>query len=149
MPKGYSAETVGVLDGTLLPAAKADGRVYGARARVYQATFDMAAANVETADGDTNVCFKLPAGEKPFLGALLASATMGAVATIAVGTAASPGKYRAAATFETANVPTLFMLSAAADDDPLEDEEEVIITIAGAALPAAGILQVFMLTSGR
>lgn len=150
MATGYSAEATGVLDGTLVPDGKSDGRVVNAKKRVFVATFDLSLTNVKKANGDINVCFRIPRGYKPLLGWLLASATMGANATIAVGTAAVPAKYRAAATFTTANVPTPFMLSSAADDAPLTDYEDVIITVGHAdGLPGAGILQVFMEAAAR
>jgi hypothetical protein len=149
MAQGVSAESAGVFDGSTLPAAKADGRVIGGRVRSYLATFDMASAAVKKAAGDTNVCFQLPAGCKPVLGYLLSSATMGGTATIAVGTAAAAGKYRAAAVHTTANAPQFFMLSSALDDAPLSETETVLITIAADALPGAGILQVVIFASAR
>lgn len=148
MAKGYAAEQVGVLDGTKNPASLADGRVVDGRILMYQATFDMSKATVAKNSGDTNVCFVIPGDCKPVLGWLIASATMGATATIAVGNdAGAPAKYRAAAVFTAPDVPTPFMLSSASDDDPLANPETVIITIGAAALPGAGILQVFMLVS--
>jgi hypothetical protein len=149
MAQGFSAELLGVLDSTLVPAGKSDGRVMGAKVRVYQATFDLSLATVKGASGDTNVCFRIPAGAKPLFGVLNASATMGATATIAVGNSTTAGKYRAAATFTTANTPTLFMLSSASDDSPLTADEDVLITIAAAALPGSGILTVLMFCAAR
>lgn len=148
MAQGFSAEVQGVLDGTD-PALKANGQVYNAPLRVFQATLDMADTKVKIANGDTNVLFKLQPGMKPIMGVLLASVTMGASATIAIGTAATAAKYRTAATFTTPNVPTPFMLSSAADDAPLEVEETVIMTIGAANLPSTGILQIFFLCAAR
>lgn len=149
MAKGYSAELVGVIDGSQVPAKKADGRVYGARARFYQSTFDMAVAAVKKVSGDTNVICQVPANEKVVAIIMLASVTMGASATIAIGVAGTPAKYRAAATFTTANAPQLLMLSSAGDDAPLSAEEEIIFTIGTADLPGAGVLQFWVVTSGR
>jgi hypothetical protein len=149
MAKGYPAELLGVLDGSKVPAIKADGRVYGARLRAYEATYDLSAASVKKASGDTNVVCQVPANEKVIALLFLASVTMGATATIAVGNSGTPAKYKAAAVFTTANTPTLYMLSAAADDAPLTAEEEIIMTIAAADLPGAGILQIWAITSGR
>ncbi|MBP8231962.1 MAG: hypothetical protein KAY22_06620 [Rhizorhabdus sp.] len=149
MAKGYSAELVGVIDGTKVPDLKADGRVYGARLRAYQATFDMASSTVKKVVADTNVIAQIPANEKVVAILMLASVTMGASATIAVGTASTPAKYRAAATFTTANVPTPTMLSSAGDDAPLSAEEEIIFTVGTADLPGAGILQFWVITTGR
>lgn len=149
MAKGYPAELVGVIDGSKVPAIKADGRVYGARLRAYQATFDMAAAAVKKANGDSNVICQVPENEKVIAIVGLASVTMGASATIAIGNATTPAKYRAAAVFTTANAPQLMMLSSAGDDAPLAAEEEIIFTIGVADLPGAGILQFWVITSGR
>ncbi len=149
MAQGFSAELLGVLDSTLTVPAKVDGALQGGRLRVYQATLDLSLATVKGADGDTNVLFRIPKGEKPICGVLLASATMGAAATIAIGKSGTPAKYRAAAVFTTANVPTPFMLSSAADDAALTAAEDVILTVGTAALPGAGILQVFFLTAGK
>lgn len=149
MAKGYPAELLGVIDDSKVPAIKADGRVYGARLRAYQATFDLSLATVKKANGDTNVLCQVPANEKPVAIIGLASATMGGTATIALGNSGTPAKYRAAATFTTANVPQIMMLSSAGDDAPLSAEEEIIMTIAAADLPGSGILQFWVITSGR
>jgi len=149
MATGYSAEVTGVLDSTLQPAAKADGRVTNAKLRIFQATLDLSLANVKHASGDTNLLFRLPKGCKPLFGYLLSSATMGGTATISVGPAATPAKYKAAAIHTTANAPQLFMLSAAADDDPLTDYEDVYMTWGAADGPSSGILQIVMFASAR
>lgn len=149
MAKGYPAALLGVIDGSKVPEIKADGRIYGARLRIYEAKYDLSLASVKKANGDTNVVAQIPANEKVVAFLILASATMGASATIAIGTASVPEKYRTAATFTTANVPTLAMLSSAADDAPLSAEEEIIFTVGTADLPGAGILQIWAITSGR
>lgn len=148
MAQGFSAEVTGVLDGTM-PYSKADGRTINAKVRAFVATFDLSKTNVKGASGDTDVCFRIPAGYKPLYGFLLASVTMGGTATIAVGNATTPGKYRAAAILTTADAPQIFMLSAAEQLAPLAADEDVLITIAAAALPGAGILQVVMFASAR
>lgn len=149
MAEGYAAELIGVLDGSVVPAALLDGRVQGGRVRAYIATFDMANAKTKRANGDTNICFDLPAGEKPFVLGMAPSVTMGANATLAVGTAAAPGKYRAAAVLTATGLAVSF-LSTAMDDAPLAAKERVIITVGHAdGLPAVGILNVLMLTTGR
>lgn len=147
MAQGFAAEQVGVLDGTKNPASQADGRVVGGRLQVYQATFDLSLAAVAKTSGDTNVCFQIPADCKPFAIMLLASATMGATATIAIGNSTTAGKYRAAAIFTAVDTPTWYFLSSAGDDAPLSSPETVLMTIAAANLPGAGIFQVFMLAS--
>lgn len=95
----------------------------------------------EQASGDTIEIAKLPKGAIVLYGVITASASAGASATIAIGTAASAAKYRAAATFTTADTPTLFG-KAAALNTPLSAEETVIITVGAAALPSSGTLNV-------
>lgn len=149
MATGYAAELVGVADGSIIPAKLLDGRVQGGRVRAYIATLDMAQATTKRANGDTNHLFGIPAGEKPIALGLCASATMGANATVAVGTAAAAGKYRAAAT-HTVTTLVWSALSSFLDDAPLAAAEDVILTVGHAdGLPGAGVLTVIILTSGR
>ncbi|MGF7151320.1 hypothetical protein FHS96_004983 [Sphingomonas zeicaulis] len=147
MAQGYSAETVGVLDGTVIPAKKADGRVYQSRMRRIRATLDLSQATVARASGDTNVLGKIPGGCAFAFGIINASATMGS-STIAVGIAGTAGKYMAAATF-TGAAPALFGLASAVDDAPLEADETVIMTVGAATLPSSGILTIDLYFSGR
>lgn len=149
MATGYSKELEGVADGSLNPAALLDGRLQGGRVRGYIATFDMSRAAVKKTNGDKNHCFTLPKGEKPFMLGTSGNVTMGAAATIAIGNAATPGKYRAAAIHTATTGLALSMLPTALDDDPLADDEDVQITIGAADLPGAGIFQVLILTLGR
>jgi zona occludens toxin (predicted ATPase) len=149
MAQGYSAETVGVLDGTKTPAAKSDGRLMNAKVRTFMATFDLSQTTVKGAQNDTNVCFVIPKGHKVLFGYLLSSVTMGGTATIAVGNGTTAGKYRAAAIHTTADAPQLFMLSAAEQTAPLTADETVLITIAAANLPGTGILQVVLFAAAR
>lgn len=148
MAQGYSAELLGVLDSTLNPAAKASGMVHGAKLRRYRATLDLALATVKKANGDTNVLCRLPKGEAFAYGVITVSATL-ATSTVAIGTAATAAKYKAAAVHTTADAPALFGKASAIDDAPLADHEDVIMTIAVADLPAAGIIVVDIFTSGR
>lgn len=134
MTKRYANEFVGVLDGTR-PASKSDGGLVRADLKVIRATIPLEAQ----ASGDTIVIGKRPQGSSYFGHRILASATL-ATATIAIGTEAAAEKYRAAATFTTANTPTDVALASAVDDAPLDDEEEMIVTIGTAALPGAGTL---------
>ena len=92
------------------------------------------------ATSDTIAVARLPKGAIFLYGLLTATVTAG-TATMAIGTAASAGKYRAAATFTATNAPTPFGL-AANQHVALAAEEEVIITVGTAALPASGTLQV-------
>ena len=130
MANTYANEVAGL--GTS-PTTKLDGGVHGGRIRRFRASFTMAAQ----ASGDTITLAVVPAGYRFAYGIINASATMGASATVAIGTASSSGKYRAAAVF-TAAAPTLFGVNTAADDDALTDAETVILTIAVAALPGSG-----------
>lgn len=83
---------------------------------------------------------KLPIGAVFAGGRITASVTAGATATIAIGIEGATGKYRTAATFEVANVPTAFGNAAAMDDDPLTEDTLVFATIAAASLAGAGTL---------
>lgn len=147
MATGYSLEATGVLDGTVLPASKFDGRVVGARLRRRRATLDLSKCAINS--GDTNILLRIPAGEAFVAGVLTSSVDLGAAATIAIGKAGTPGKYFAAALFRTPNVPLLFGLAAAIAAAPLAAYEDVIVTIAVAALPNAGTVVIDFFTSGR
>ena len=89
---------------------------------------------------DTIEVARLPKGAIPLYGVLLSSVSLGS-STLAVGGSGSTGKYRAAATFTTANTPILFGL-AAANGEALAAEENVFLTIGAASLPASGTLRV-------
>jgi hypothetical protein len=149
MAQGFAAELVGVLDGTLNPSAKADCRKQGGTVRVYKATLDLASATVAKANGDTNVLCRIPRGEGFLFGILNPAVGLGGVATVAIGNATTPAKYRAAAIQNTAEAKELFGLSTAMDDDPLAAYEDVIMTNGAAALPGAGIIEVLIFTCGR
>jgi hypothetical protein len=148
MAQGYSAETLGVLDGTLNPAAKTDGRLEGARMRSYRAVLDLSQATVAKNNGDTNVLCRLPRGQRVIKGIITSSVSL-ATATVAIGNAGTPGKYRAAAVFTATDTPTAFGVATSLDDAPLTAFEDVIMTIGTAALPGAGIVVIELLTSGR
>ncbi len=140
MATTYANEVAGF--GTT-PETKTDGGIHGGRLRRFRASFTMASQ----ASGDTITLARIPAGYRFAFGIINASATMGASATVAIGTASSAGKYRAAAVF-TAAAPTLFGINTAADDDALSAEETVILTIAVAALPGSGTGYVDLYFSG-
>jgi hypothetical protein len=149
MAQGFSAQLVGVLDGTLKPDAKADGTVHGGRVRCFEFTLDLAAATTKLASGDTNVLVRIPRGQKFLFGMLNPSVGLGGTATIAIGNSTTAGKYRAAAIANTAEAREIFGLSAAMDDPVLTAFEDVLLTIAAAALPSVGIIEGFILTTGR
>ncbi|MBL8708642.1 MAG: hypothetical protein JNL25_05580 [Rhodospirillaceae bacterium] len=83
---------------------------------------------------------RLPKGARVLYGILASTVSLGS-ATLAVGIAGTPAKYRAVATFTAVDTPTLFG-PAATIGEPLANEEIVILTIAAAALPASGTLRV-------
>jgi hypothetical protein len=128
MPEFFATEVAGTES---VPNIKASGAIQGGRLRRFRATIEYDGQ----AAADTIVLANVPAGYAFSHLVMNASATAGASATIAIGTAASSGKYRAAATFTAANTPTLFGNAAAVKADPLTAPERVIATIAAAALP--------------
>lgn len=134
MAQTYSTELAGI--DSVPPVKPSAISAYGARLKRFRATITMAAQPA----ADTIVLADLPAGYTFAYGVLTASATLGA-ATLAIGTATTPAKYRAAATFTTADTPTLFGTAAAgAAQAALTATERVIATIAAAALPGSGTL---------
>lgn len=135
----YSTELEGPLN--TIPATKTSGAVVGGRVRRHRATITLATQTTS----DTIVIATPQKGDAFMYGVLNASATLGASATVAIGVTGTTGKYRAAATFTTANVPTLFGVNAAvAVADGLAADETVFITIAVASLPSSGTLVVDM-----
>jgi len=106
------------------------------KVRVFRETVTMASQ----AAGDIIRVGQLPANSKFLYGVITASATLGATATIKIGTTASDAAFRAAAT-HTVVVPTLFGtvtglgLSFTAATD-------VILTVGAAALPSSGTLYI-------
>lgn len=137
MTTRYGAVHTGVLDGTK-PPLRADGALSGGKRRTIRETFDLSTATF--ASGDVLTIGKLPIGAHFAGGRIIASATMGATATIAIGKAGATAKYRAAAVHTTVDQPVTFGLASAFVQAPLTAPETVIATIAAAALPAAGTL---------
>lgn len=134
-----STELGGSANQTSAPTGyKPRATVYGGRLKRLRGSFT---ANTQTTS-DTLVVGNLPAGATFAFGIITASVTMGASATLAIGTSASTGKYRAAATFTTADTPTFFGTAATigAADPALSAEEQVIVTIGTASLPGSGTL---------
>ena len=89
---------------------------------------------------DTIEVARLPKGARVLFGILNSTVSL-STSTIALGTAASNGKYRAAAVFTATDTPTFFGLATKVGE-ALTAEDIVIITIATAALPASGVLRV-------
>ena len=96
--------------------------------------------------GDTIAVARLPKGAIPLYGMLISDTALGASATVAIGVPGSTGKYRAAALVNASNTWEQFGLAAAAGE-ALPVEETVIVTVGGAALPAAGTLRVMFFYS--
>lgn len=136
MANTYAPEVAGL--GTT-PTGKSNGGVQGGRLRRFRATVTFASQ----ASGDTITLAQVPAGYTFAYGLINATASFGASATVAIGTAASAGKYRAAATHTSTGL-SLFGTTTAADDDALTAEETVIMTVAVAALPSSGTAVVDM-----
>jgi hypothetical protein len=132
-----STELGGSANQTAAPVGyKPTATVYQARLKRMRSTFTMASQ----ATTDTLVLGDLPAGATFAYGIITASATVGATATLAIGTSGTPAKYRAAAVHTAVDTPTFFGLAAQAAAAPLTATERVIGTIASAAFPAAGTL---------
>jgi hypothetical protein len=127
MAETFAPEVAGL---ATTPSTNANAGVQGGRVRRFRATVPFNGQAI----GDTVVLAEVPAGHTFAYGVINATATFGATATIAIGTASSVGKYRIAAT-QTATGPTLFGVASAADDAPLTAGERVILTVAAAALP--------------
>ena len=134
MAQTFAPEVAGL--GTI-PSTKANGGVQGGRVRRFRATVPFAGQGI----GDTIVLAEVPAGYTFAYGVINNTATFGATATIAIGTAGAAGKYRAAAV-QTATGPQLFGLATAADDAPLAAEETVILTVGVDALPTSSAFAV-------
>lgn len=127
MAETFAPEVAGL---ATTPSTNANAGVQGGRVRRFRATVPFNGQAI----GDTVVLADVPPGATFAYGVINATATFGATATIAIGTASSPGKYRAAAV-QTATGPVLFGVAGAADDVPLTAGERVVLTVAAAALP--------------
>lgn len=135
-----STELGGSANQTVAPVGyKPRATVYGARLKRMRATVTLNAQ----ATTDTLVLGNLPSGATFAYGVITASVSLGS-STLAIGPAASTGKYRTAATFTSTDTPTMFGNTAAvgAADPANAADETVIGTIGTAALPASGTLVV-------
>jgi hypothetical protein len=141
MPNFFSTEAQ-LLQNT--PREVPNGAIAGGRVRRFRNTIALASQ----AAADTITCQPIPPNHVFAYGILTATATLGASATIAIGIAGTPAKFRAAAVFTAVETPTLFGLSTAMDDAFSTAIETPIITIAVAALPASGVLVVDFYYSG-
>jgi hypothetical protein len=90
------------------------------------------------AQGAYNIGPAIPAGARILSVELNTSASTGS-ATLAIGTSASAGKYRAAAALTTTDQWVQCNLNAAVGD-VLSADEQLVMTVAAATLPASGRL---------
>lgn len=134
----YSSETRQRGDGTPRPVGNA---ALNQRERVFRATIPLDAPPLSASTtgtvisaGDIISLFRVPAGTRFISGSINCSVSLG-TATVAIGTAGNPGKYRAAAVFTTPDTPTSFATAAAQAAGELQADEEIIVTVATAALP--------------
>jgi hypothetical protein len=138
MAKFYTVETQ--LMGDVPPRAPGN-EALGGRKRLYRATIDLDAPKLSTTQNgtvittaDTVLLARIPAGMRFAQGRITSSVSLG-TATVAIGTAAAPGKYRAAAVHTAVDTPTSFGVTAAMAAPALGADEEVILTVATANLP--------------
>lgn len=85
---------------------------------------------------------RIPKGACVLFGALLTTVTLGS-AQVAVGISGTTGKYRAAATLTTADVPQFFGVASAVMTELTADETIQLLTSA-ASLPGSGTLRAFV-----
>lgn len=112
----------------------------GGKLRVASAVFTAAS----DAAGTYAAPIRLPRGARVVAAYINASVTMGGTATLAIGIAGATGKYRAAATYTSADTTTWLGLNAATMA-PLTADEQILLTVAAAALPSSGRLVITFL----
>ncbi|MGB3502269.1 MAG: hypothetical protein WBA44_11635 [Mesorhizobium sp.] len=146
-----------------------NGALFDARPRLYRTSIPLEG---QTSGSKIDLGI-IPAGRYFVAGILLTDTSLGS-ATLAIGTAdavgvvGDPTKYRAAATFTTTDVPTLFGKAAATgavtqpawgreeigvigSGSPYTTaniEEKIVATVGSAALPSSGTLVVTLVFSG-
>ena len=145
MAQYFSTEFAGI---TAQPVVKPSAPVgVGARVRRFRGTVNLASQAVITVADNISLC-RIPAGYLFCYGVIVASATLGGVATLAIGITGTTGKYRAAAIFTAVDTPTFFGPALIiGNQTPTAAEEEILGTIAAASLPAAGTFVVDMYMS--
>ncbi|HEY0149855.1 MAG TPA: hypothetical protein VGB70_12740 [Allosphingosinicella sp.] len=122
---------------------KLDGAINGGSLRRFQVDVNLAAQ----ASGDTINLLTLPRGYRFAYGVLNSDTSLGA-STLAIGVAADPAKFRAAAIFTATDTPTLFGKQAPTREAE-GDEQAIIATVGAAALPGAGNLTIDIYASER
>lgn len=121
-------------------ATRPGGNEYGGRTRRYRATITLAAQGT----ADNIALAKIPAGSLFAYGVITASVSLG-TSVVAIGTNkvhASNGQLRAAGTFTAVDTPTPFGPASAVSQAALSADTWLYLTIATAALPGAGTLNV-------
>lgn len=116
------------------PAGLVDGSLQGGNVRVYREKITLAAQS----PADTIVLAFPTAGESFLCGTITSDVSLG-TSLISIGTQTNPAKYRAALAHTVTDTPVNFG-KAAAQGAKLATDETVIMSIATAALPAAGTL---------
>lgn len=130
MATTYAPEVAGL--GTV-PTTKSNGGVQGGRVRRFRATIPYEGQ----ANGDDIVLANVPAGYIFMYGVMVATATAGASATIAIGVEGATGKFRTAAVYTAANTPAVFGNAAAVAEAVPAEAQTVLATIGVAALPTS------------
>jgi hypothetical protein len=130
----YSLETA---NAGLTPPKRISDVAQRGRVKVIRNTITLASQQI----ADNVYLGKRPAGSR-FLKVELTTDTSLSTSTVAIGTLASTGKYKAAAAFTTTNTPTPFGLPSAQDDPALSADEDIYLTVAALALPSSGTLVV-------
>lgn len=136
MSRFYAAQQIGVLDGTKIPADRANGQVVGAKKSIILATKPAAAVY---AAGDDIVLGELRPGEI-ITGIRINSDTTLGTTTVAIGIAGNTGKYVAARTFTTPlDAPTSIGPKASVlAAGPVAAKETILATLAVGGI-AAGV----------
>jgi hypothetical protein len=134
MTTQYVSQQVGVADGTLNPAARADGRQVHARKRAFICS--KVAAQAWAAGDKIYLCHK--PGNEMVTEIRVTSDTSLATATIDIGTIATPAEYCTGKTLTVVDTPTLIGPKASGLAGGPIAEEDLYATI-GVAGVAAGV----------
>ena len=135
----YLAHAVGVKDSTLLPPAKFDGRLVGAKSKATRAIHP---AGVAYALADRLFLASLKAGEQITNIEVTSDTTLGTT-TLSVGTTAIPAKSANARTMTVVDTPTeIGPRATAVDDGPLAADEDVWVTLAVTGIAGAVIFAI-------
>ncbi len=133
----YSSESANI---AALPVVKQSNAGYGARMQRFRGTIVFTATAITTAD--QIIVAQVPAGYAFAYGILTSSVSLG-TSTIAIGTAATIGKYRAAAVFTATDTPTTFgVATAVGTQAALAADELIQVAVGVASLPTSGTLVV-------